>query len=148
MELKFTVKAIIERPVDEVFDAVYNSEKLSNYFTTGSAKGNMDEGKTVTWDFADFPGEFPVEVKKCEKNSLITFEWGSSDKSGNNNTVTLEFKILESNRTQVIITESGWEENEKGLEASYGNCYGWTQMLCAMKVWIEHGINLREGFFK
>jgi hypothetical protein len=25
---------------------------------------------------------------------------------------------------------------------------GWTQMLCAMKAYIEYGINLREGMFK
>jgi hypothetical protein len=29
-----------------------------------------------------------------------------------------------------------------------GNCEGWTGMLCAMKVWLEHDINLREGFYK
>lgn len=28
---------------------------------------------------------------------------------------------------------------------SYGNCMGWSQMLDAMKAWLEHGINLREG---
>lgn len=25
---------------------------------------------------------------------------------------------------------------------------GVTGMLCAMKVWLEHGVNLREGFYK
>jgi hypothetical protein len=29
-----------------------------------------------------------------------------------------------------------------------GNSVGWTGMLCAMKVWLEHGVNLREGFYK
>jgi hypothetical protein len=24
---------------------------------------------------------------------------------------------------------------------------GWTGMLAALKVWMEHGINLREGFY-
>ncbi len=51
-------------------------------------------------------------------------------------------------RTLVTITEEGWSDNDEGRSASYGNCEGWTGMLCAMKVWIEHGINLRDGFYK
>jgi hypothetical protein len=48
-----------------------------------------------------------------------------------------------------------WETNEGALvdgeeavTASYGNCQGWMQMLCAMKAYLEHGINLREGMFR
>ncbi len=63
MELKFEVYGKIKKPVAEVFDAIYNPKKLSGYFTTGGASGSLDEGKTVTWDFADFPGAFPVHVK-------------------------------------------------------------------------------------
>ena len=37
---------------------------------------------------------------------------------------------------------------EAARKASYDNCEGWTGMLCAMRVWLEHGINLREGFYK
>ena len=48
----------------------------------------------------------------------------------------------------MTIAEEGWRETEGGLQASYGNCMGWSQMLCAMKAWVEHGINLREGMYK
>ena len=48
-------------------------------------------------------------------------------------------------RTLVEIREEGWRENQGALEASYGNCQGWSQMLDALKAWVEHGINLREG---
>ncbi len=34
------------------------------------------------------------------------------------------------------------------LNLPNGNCGGWMQMLCAMKAWLEHGVNLREGMFK
>ena len=49
--------------------------------------------------------------------------------------------------TLVRITESGWKETPEGLKASYGNCEGWTSMLCALKVWVEQGVNLREFFY-
>ena len=63
-------------------------------------------------------------------------------------TVTMRFEPLEDGRTLVSIHEAGWRENPAGQKASYGNCEGWTGMLCAMRVYIEHGINLREGFYK
>ena len=66
MELQFRVYGKIARPVAEVFDAVYNPTKLSGYFTTGGASAPLVEGSTVTWDFADFPGAFPVQVRTVD----------------------------------------------------------------------------------
>jgi uncharacterized protein YndB with AHSA1/START domain len=62
--------------------------------------------------------------------------------------VTMSFKGLDDGRTLVEIAEEGWRENQGALGASYGNCQGWSQMLCALKAWIEHGINLREGMYR
>jgi hypothetical protein len=62
-------------------------------------------------------------------------------------TARLEFEPLDEESTLVRISESGWKENQKGLDASYGNCMGWTQMLCCLKVYVEQGKNLREFFF-
>ncbi len=53
MDLTFPVQTKIQKPVNEVFDAVYNPKKLSKYFTTGGADGPLDEGKTVMWSFTD-----------------------------------------------------------------------------------------------
>jgi uncharacterized protein YndB with AHSA1/START domain len=147
MDLKFKVQARIKKPVDEVFDAVQNPKKLSGYFTTGGASAPLLEGTTVTWSFHDFPGAFPVEVKKVVRNELIVFEWESNE-GGYNTRVEMKFEPLDKKSTLVTISESGWRENQTGLDASYGNCHGWTQMLCALKTYVEHGINLREGFYK
>lgn len=75
MELKFQVYAKIRKPVEEVFDAVSNPEKFSAYFTTGGASGPLDEDTSVMWVFADFPGAFPVHVKRVIRNEKIVFEW-------------------------------------------------------------------------
>ena len=146
MELRFQVYGKIAKPVAEVFDAVYNPSKLSGYFTTGGASAPLVEGSTVTWDFADFPGAFPVQVRKVERDRLIELEWKAND--GDYTTRTrLEFESLEGDATLVRISEGKWTETQQGLDASYGNCMGWTQMLCAMKLYVERGINLREFFF-
>ncbi|HEX2842363.1 SRPBCC family protein [Hyphomicrobium sp.] len=159
MELKFKVTGRVARPVAEVFEAVVNPQQLSRYFTTGGAKGRLATGAVVYWSFHDFPGEFPVEVAEVEENKRIVFQWAAHEgapsdgdagaaSAGYNTTVTMEFEALEDGRTLVTISEEGWRETPKALRASYGNCHGWTQMLCALKAFLEHGINLREGMYK
>lgn len=153
MDLKFEVTARIDRPVAEVFEAVVNPEKLSAYFTTGGAKGRIETGATVHWDFHDFPGVFPVNVVEVEKDRRIVLEWQAdgSDKEKEgpyNSTVIMRFEPTDDGSTLVSIAEEGWRETPTGLKASYGNCQGWTQMQCALKAYLEHGINLREGYFK
>ncbi|MNJ96755.1 hypothetical protein D3C87_144870 [compost metagenome] len=144
---KFEVKIIVQKPVHEVFDAVYNPKKLSGYFTTGGASAPLKEGTTVQWDFADFPGAFPVQVKQVVADKLIVIEWEASE-GGYNTQTEFIFEALNPKETQVKISETGWKENEKGIISSYQNCQGWTQMGCAMKAYLEYGINLRNGAFK
>lgn len=158
MDLKFNVAARIAKPVQEVFEAVADPEKLSCYFTTGGAKGRLETGATVMWEFADFPGAFPVQVIEVVPNQRIVFEWEANEGppeegepvvgAGYNTRVTMTFEPLEDGRTLVTISEQGWRETAKGLRGSYGNCEGWTEMLCALKAWLEHGVNLREGMYK
>ena len=75
MELRFQVQTKVQKPVHEVFDAVYNPKKLSGYFTTGGASAPLDEGTTVMWSFADFDEgkPFPVFVKQVVPGKLIAF---------------------------------------------------------------------------
>lgn len=48
----------------------------------------------------------------------------------------------------MTITETSWQPTSDGAKAAFGNCEGWTGMLAALKIWLEHGINLREGFYR
>lgn len=155
MEPEFTVGGRIAKPVHEVFEAVVDPDKLSHFFTTGGAKGRLAPGAVVTWDFHDFPGAYPVHVVEVEQDRRIVLRWDAAegaaepDAAGARRTmVTMTFEPLEDGRTLVRISESGWSSTPEGLKASYGNCEGWTGMLCAMKLWLERGINLREGFYK
>jgi uncharacterized protein YndB with AHSA1/START domain len=149
MDLRFKVQSKIQKPVSEVFDAVYNPKKLSGYFTTAGASAPLDEGKTVMWEFADYPGAFPVHVKQVVPGKLIVFQWQAygSDKDPYDTTVEIQFEPIDPNSTLVTISESGWKETQEGLESSYGNCQGWMQMSCSLKAYLEYGINLRKGMY-
>ncbi len=149
MDLHFKVMIHVSRPVGEVFEAVADPEQLSSYFTTGGASGRLETGKTVTWDFHDFPGAFPVEVTDIVPGERIAFRWAADEPGATYQTqVTMHFKGVDGERTLVEIEERGWPDTEAGLKSSYSNCMGWSQMLAALKMWVEHHINLREGAYK
>ncbi|WP_334123371.1 SRPBCC domain-containing protein [Glutamicibacter sp.] len=150
-KLSFNVSGIISKSVNQVYDAVADPVQLSSYFTTGGAQGRLETGNTVTWDFHDFPGAFPVEVIETEYPRKIVVQWGADKGTAEDNltTVTFEFTSMDDGtRTKVVITEAGWEASPEGIKAAFGNCEGWTGMLAAMKAWLEYGINLRDGFYK
>ncbi|MDB5506742.1 MAG: ATPase [Devosia sp.] len=150
---EFKVSGRINKPVHEVFEAVADPRQLSNYFTTGGAKGRLETGATVTWDFADFPGAFPVHVVEVVADEKIVLRWAAADGTPEQGgsyetTVTMSFEALEDGRTLVSIAESGWRDTAAAQKAAFGNCEGWTGMLAALRIWLERRFNFREGFYK
>ena len=146
MELKFRVQTKIQKPVDEVFDAVYNPRKLEKYFATKRASGPLDAGTTVVWEWDYWPTAYEVHVTECIKNELIAFEWLSHD--GDTMTrVEIRFEPVYENETIVAISETGWKEDGTGLKHSYDNCAGWMQVCCSLKAYLEYDINLTKGAF-
>jgi uncharacterized protein YndB with AHSA1/START domain len=81
MALTFKVSGRIAHPVHDVFEAVADPDQLSSYFTTNGAKGRLETGATVVWDFADFPGAFPVHVVDVEPDRRIVLRWQAADDS-------------------------------------------------------------------
>lgn len=160
MDLKFSVAGRIAKPVSEVFEAVANPAELSRYFTTGGAQGRLEAGATVTWDFHDYPGAFPVWVIEVEQDRKIVLQWRANEgaptdgeeavtsDAGYRTTVTMLFEPLDDGRTLVIISEEGWRETDAGLKATIGNAQGWMFVVCALKAYLEHGLNLRDGMFR
>ena len=149
MDPAFSVFIIVNRPRHEVFEAVADPAQLSAYFTTGGASARPEQGATVTWDFADFPGAFPIHVTEAIPDERIAFNWKANEPGVDYEVaVTMTFTDVQDGRTKVEIAESGWRDTEAAIKASYGNCMGWSQMLAALKAWKEYGINLREGAYK
>lgn len=149
-DLRFSVSGRVNRPAAEVYEAVADPAQLSKYFTTGGARGRLEPGAEVSWDFADFPGRFPVTVIEADPPRRIVIEWDgehTADGSGTTRT-TFEFQSIDDGRrTLVTITEAAWAATRDGAERAFGNAEGWTGMLAALKAWVEHGINLRDGFY-
>src|SRR5689334_9215399 len=120
-ELSFTVSGRVSRPVADVYEAVADPDRLSKYFTTGGARGRLESGAEVSWDFADFPGRFPVTVVEAEAPSRIVIEWDGNETVDDRTRVVFEFASIDDGaRTLVTITESSWRATDAGAKSAFG----------------------------
>ena len=142
---KLEVKAAIQisKPAGEVFEAIVDPVKMSNYFISESS-GRMEEGKKLVWRFPEFDMNVPVRVGKIEKNKYISFYW-DSDGIELLSEMTLTPKANSS--TLVTVTEKSRDNDEAGLKWLVGNTEGWANFLACLKAWLEYAINLRKGAF-
>jgi uncharacterized protein YndB with AHSA1/START domain len=143
MQPKFQVQLKIRKPVAQVFDAVVKPERLSGYFVQ-KASAPLVEGSTVQWTFAEVPGETDVVVRQVQKNERLVLEWPAAS-GGYQTRIEMRFEALDGTSTMLLIAESGWQDDDAGIEASYGNCGGWMHMMTCLKAYLEYGINLRAG---
>ena len=142
LEIKSALQ--IAKPRKEVFEAIIDPEKMSNYFISEST-GRLEEGRSVTWKFPEFDMRFPVDVKKINEPETIVLEWeGAPGK-----TLKVQFKLneIDSNQTLVEITEGKMKVDQEGLQWYGRNSGGWANFLACLKAYLEFGINLRKGGF-
>jgi uncharacterized protein YndB with AHSA1/START domain len=141
LEIKASLK--MQKPVHEVFEAIVDPAKMSNYFIDSST-GRMEEGKTLTWQFPEFDMQFPVNIQTIRTDEYISYTW--ADMEGIETLVEITLKPMD-NATFVTVTEKSRDNNEDGIKWLKGNTEGWANFLACMKAYLEYGINLRKGAF-
>ena len=132
---------LVLRPIGEVFNAVVDPAVLSHFFISG-ASGPLEPGKTVEWQFGDVGAKLDVTVHEVNSPHRIVFEWAASGAPG---TVEMTFTEHGPDRTQVDVTESGFALTAAGVRRALQQTAGWTDFLCCLKAYLQHGVNLREG---
>lgn len=141
LEIKTAIQ--IQRPVEEVFEAIIDPDKMCNYFISQST-GRMEEGKEIFWKFPEFDEQFPIRVDRIEKNKYVSYYW---DTDGKSFLVEMNLTIASDNSTLVTITEKSMPNDEAGIKWLKGNTEGWANFLACLKAYMEYGINLRKGAF-
>jgi uncharacterized protein YndB with AHSA1/START domain len=140
--LEIKAKLQIAKPVQEVFEAIIDPVKMSNYFIS-KGSGRMEEGKQIIWQFPEFDMEFPISVGKIEKDKYISYYWMMD-----NIELLIEMALTPvGNATIVTITEKNRNNDEDGIKWLKGNTEGWANFLACLKAYLEYGINLRKGAF-
>jgi uncharacterized protein YndB with AHSA1/START domain len=141
--LEIKVALQISKPIDVVFEAIVNPEKMTNYFISKSS-GFMEEGKVLIWNFPEFNMDYPVRIGKIEKNKYVSYYW-EVDKEELFVEILLESQ--KNGSTLVTVSEKEMPNNEAGLKWLSGNSFGWSNFLACLKAYLEYNINLRKGAF-
>lgn len=142
LEIKTELQVL--KPAHDVFEAIVDPAKMSNYFIA-KGSGRLEDDRTIIWSFPEFDFEFPVRVVKTEKDKYVAFHWDSED--GSELLVEMTLTPRSSSSTLVTITEKSMKNNEAGLKWLQGNTAGWANFLACLKAYCEYGINLRKGAF-
>lgn len=145
MDEKLSAKASIEvlKPIEEVFEAIINPDKMSNYFIERSS-GRLEEGVTVEWKFPEFEDIFPVTGKLIRSYDYISFDWSGGE---DGMLVEIFLEAYQDIFTVVRIKESYMPVNDEGIKQAIGQTEGWSNFLACLKAYLEYGINLRKGAF-
>lgn len=143
--MKLTAKASIQiqKPQNEVFDAIIKANKMNQYFIASST-GDLETGKIVEWKFPEFDDIFPVTGAKITENNYISFDW-----SGGVGGMLVEIFLEkgDNDSTIVKVIEHEMNDDEAGIKQVIGQTEGWANFLACLKASLEYGINLRNGAF-
>ena len=126
MILESNASLQIQKTAEEVFEAIVNPEKMTNYFISESS-GRLETGKVIRWKFPEFDDTFPINEVKVESNKLISFIWDPET------VVKISLEQLPDESTVVRVNENGKSFSEDNLKWALQNSGGWANFLACMK---------------
>lgn len=138
-------KMRIDKPVNEVFEAFVDPEKIGNFWFSSSSQ-RWEQGQTITLRYDEYDAQGDIEITEIEENKRIVFQWGSN---GEGHEVTIA--MAESGIAECIVevTEKGFTENEGDWARQLvDNKEGWVYMLTCLKGYLEYGVRLRAALVK
>lgn len=130
---------LINKPVEEVFEAFINPEITCNFWFSKST-GRLDENNEVIWTWDMYNHNVMVLIRSIIINEKIIIEWGSyNDKTR----VEWTFIPLDGRRTFVNIVNDGFNGTpDELIDQIRDSTGGFTLVLAGLKVYLEHDINL------
>ena len=128
---------LIRKPISIVFQAFIDPAITTKFWFTKSS-GQLEVGKTVTWEWEMYNVSSGIQVKEIIPNKKITIEWDDPT-----TTVDFEFTALTDNSTYVVIKNYGFSQiGDNLIEIIKNNTGGFTTVLDGLKAYLEFGIEL------
>nr|WP_243652981.1 SRPBCC family protein [Tumebacillus sp. BK434] len=123
-------KMKIASPVENVFEAIVDPEKMSNYWFSGS--GRLIQGETITWRYEEYNAEVEINVQEVEAHRKIVFSWGGS-------VVTITLEEQDPATTIIEVKEEGFTKDDPELISKLlDNKEGWVYVLTCLKGYLDH----------
>jgi uncharacterized protein YndB with AHSA1/START domain len=128
---------LIRKPIAIVFQAFIDPTVTTNFWFTKSS-GQLEVGKTTTWEWEMYGISTNVLTKEIIPNKLISTEWSDPV-----TTVDYEFTALTNDTTYVVIKNYGFKETGNDLiQVIKDSTGGFTTVLDGLKAYLEHNIRL------
>lgn len=140
MAIEFKHAVLIKCDIQTAYEAIVRASNIVRFFPT-EASGDLEAGKTVIWKWGT-QQQCDVKVVEMEENKRIEFLW-LAHKVEYETLAVIELEEKDS-KTKVLVRESGWLSDDAGIVSSLEHSAGWMHFLLCMKVWLEHGIDLRD----
>ncbi len=138
-DVKVEVAMGIRRPPSDVLSALVDPAQTTRFWFTKSS-GRVEAGARLRWDWEMYGASADVSVRDVQPDKIV-FDWGAAD--GPTRTVDVRLRPWGTDGTYVTVVESGFAgdvtETMSWLADSTG---GFTQLLAAMKAYLEHDITL------
>ena len=133
----------ILKPIEDVFEAIVDPNKISKYFLENST-ARLETDITAEWKLPEFEEIFPVVGKTIQPFEYISFDWstGAPDML-----VEIFLEKTSPTTTVIRIKEGKFNDDEEGIKQTLGQTEGWANFLACLKASLEYGINLRKGAF-
>lgn len=142
MNTEVITKLKIDKPANQVFEAVVSPSEIGNFWFSSSSE-RWEQGNKVTLRYEEYGAEGVIDVLEVKKDEKIVFSWGEEDEE---TIVTITLQEADTS-TVVEVTESGLKENDPEIVAKMINQKeGWVYTLTCLKAYLENGIdNLRAS---
>ncbi|WHY96428.1 SRPBCC family protein [Peribacillus simplex] len=138
MDTQIITKFKIDKPTNEVFEAILDPERIGNFWFSSSSE-RWEQGRTLTLRYNEYDAEVVIHVLEVEENRKIVFSWGGNDQE---TIVTITLKELDEMRTRIEVNESGLKEDDPELiNKMIGQKEGWVYTLTCLKGYLENGVN-------
>ena len=128
---------LIRQPVREVFEALIDPEITSRFwFSKGSSR--LETGKRIRWDWEMYGVHADVDVKAIEIDKRILIDW-----NGPENPTQVEWMFEDKGNNTTFVVVKNWGFNgaaDKVVADAIDSTGGFTFLLAALKVFLEHGI--------
>jgi uncharacterized protein YndB with AHSA1/START domain len=129
---------LIRKGIATVFEALVDPS-ITPRFWFSKSSGRLEAGKRVRWDWEMYGHHTEVDVKEIDENKRILIEWNGPE---NPSLVEWTFEAKGDDRTFVIVKNWGFGDGDanKTMAAALDSTGGFSFLLAAMKVFLEHGI--------
>ena len=133
-----TAQMMIRKPIEIVFESLIEPA-ITTRFWFSKSSGRLTVGKRIRWDWEMYGLHTEVEVKALETNKRILLEWNQPDDPS-----SVEWTFDAKGQDQTLVRVKNWgfggDDLNKAIAEATASAGGFSFVLAAMKVFLEHGI--------